>query len=320
MNLEGKTVLVTGGAGFIGSHIVDRLIDLGANVKALDSFDDFYDGKESNIKQNLARSNFSLIRGSILDEGELRASLKGVDAVIHMAGQAGIRYCNTFPEKAHLINVVGTYNLLQAMRKLGPKRLIYASSSSIFGPLVTERIDENHPTNPTSPYGATKLAGEKYCMGFGHVYEMEVTALRFFSVYGPRGRPDQIVAATYDRIQKGSPPIIYGDGRQVRDFTFISDAVDATVLAVQQDDAIGRILNIGYGEAIEINDLIRRIVGRLNGSHNLQVQNEPSYLGDFLATFVDNSLAKKILGWKPKVGIDQGLQNYFAWKTENGVN
>ena len=320
MNLEGKTVLVTGGAGFIGSHIVDRLIDLGANVKALDSFDDFYNGKESNIKQNLARSSFSLIRGSILDEGELRASLKGVDAVIHMAGQAGIRYCNTFPEKAHLINVVGTYNLLQAMRKLGPKRLIYASSSSIFGPLVTERIDENHPTNPTSPYGATKLAGEKYCMGFGHVYEMEVTALRFFSVYGPRGRPDQIVAATYDRIQKGSPPIIYGDGRQVRDFTFISDAVDATVLAVQQDDSIGRIFNIGYGEAIEINDLIRRIVGRLNGSHNLRVQTEPSYLGDFLATFVDNSLAKKILGWRPKVGIDRGLQNYFAWKTENGVN
>ncbi len=320
MNLEGKTVLVTGGAGFIGSHIVDRLLDLGAAVRVLDSFDDFYNGKESNIKHNLARSSFSLIRGSILDEGELLASLKGVDVVIHMAGQAGIRYCNTFPEKAHLINVVGTFNLLQAMRKLGLKRLIYASSSSIFGPLVRERIDEDHPTNPSSPYGATKLAAEKYCMGFGQVYGLEVTSLRYFSVYGPRGRPDQIIAATYDRIQKGSPPIIYGDGKQVRDFTFISDAVDATVLAVQQEDSVSRIFNIGYGEAIEINDLMRRIMSRLNGGHNLQIQNEPSYLGDFLATFVDNSLARKILGWRPKVGIDQGLHNYFAWKTENGVN
>lgn len=314
MNLAGKKVLVTGGAGFIGSHIVDRLLDLGANVMVLDSFDDFYNGKESNIKHNLARSNFSLIRGSILNEGELLASLKGVDIVIHMAGQAGIRYCNTFPEKTHLINVVGTFNLLQAMRKIGLRRLIYASSSSIFGPLVKERIDENHPTNPTSPYGATKLAAEKYCMSFGNVYGLAVTSLRYFSVYGPRGRPDQILAAVFDAISRGKSPVIFGDGNQERDFTFIADVVDATILAITNDESIGRVFNIGYGEAIGINDLVGRMLTLADGAG--QPTYEPTYLGDFLKTNVDNALARKILGWNPKVNIDDGLAIYLRWRNE----
>lgn len=312
MNLVGKKVLVTGGAGFIGSHMVDRLLDLGIDVNVLDSFDDFYNGKESNIKHNFARDNFSLIRGSILNEVELLGSLKEVDLVIHMAAQAGIRYCNTFPEKAHLINVVGTYNLLQAMREVGPKRLVYASSSSIFGPLVRERIDENHPTNPSSPYGATKLAAEKYCMSFGNVYGLSVTSLRYFSVYGPRGRPDQVIAAAFNEISRGKSPVIYGDGTQARDFTFITDAIDATLLAMKNEDSVGKVFNIGYGEALEINELMHRILSL--GDNVRQPVYEPAYRGDFLRTYVDNTLARRVLGWRPKVDITEGLGRYVAWR------
>lgn len=307
-------MLVTGGAGFIGSHLVDGLLDLGAEVVVLDSFDDFYSNKEENIKHNIGKRGFSLVRGSILDEATLGSAIKNTDIVVHMAGQPGIKYCNEFPEKAHLINVVGTFNVLQAMRKVGTRRLLFASSSSIFGPQLRERIDEGHPTNPSSPYGATKLAAEKYCSTFGSVYNLEVTCLRYFSVYGPRGRPDQIIAKTYDRITNQKEPIIYGDGSQIRDFTYISDIVEATLLALQRDESIDRIFNIGYGEAIGILDIITRMVRTLDGDGRVKLSHEPAYSGDFQSTFVDNTLARKILGWEPKIRVDDGIQKYISWK------
>ncbi|MEM2945564.1 MAG: NAD-dependent epimerase/dehydratase family protein, partial [Thermoproteota archaeon] len=193
VDLAGKRVLVTGGAGFIGSHLVDILIEKGCEVVVLDNFDDFYSGKERNIVRHIGNEKFHLIRGDILNYDLLFHVMKGVEVVFHEAAQAGIRYCNLNPVKAHRVNVEGTLNVLLASREQKVKRIVYASSSSIFGKTSSMPINEEYPTNPSSPYGATKLAGEKYCLSFHDVYGIDVVCLRYFSVYGPRGRPDQVI-------------------------------------------------------------------------------------------------------------------------------
>lgn len=313
MELKNRKVMVTGGAGFIGSHLVDRLLENSNQVITYDNFDDFYSGKESNIIHNLNKENFILVRGDLLDYDKLLSYMKKVEVVFHMAAQAGIRYCNDHPLKAHNVNTLGTLNVLEAVRQSNIQKMVYASSSSIFGDPNYLPIDESHPTNPNSPYGATKLAGEKYCFAYNRVYDLNIASLRYFSVYGPRGRPDQVIYKFTDTINKGNNPIIFGDGSYTRDFTFISDVINANILAAESEHSSWETFNIGYGQDYSINEVAKKIILGLKNDGSVKIVYEKSQKGDFSKTLVDNSKARKILGWTPKINLDEGLDIFRKW-------
>ncbi len=312
VDLAGKRVLVTGGAGFIGSHLVDRLIEKGCEVVVLDNFDDFYIGKERNLARHMGNEKFRLVRGDILNYELLLNVMKGVEAVFHEAAQAGIRYCNMNPVKAHRVNVEGTLNVLLASREQKVKRIVYASSSSIFGKTSIVPINETCPTNPSSPYGATKLAGEKYCLSFHEVYGIDVVCLRYFSVYGPRGRPDQVIYSMAYRMLTGNRPVVYGSGEQRRDFTYVSDVVEATLLAAETEGIAGEVFNIGFGKAFSINELLKILFDTMDIG-GVKPEYLESYRGDFERTLADNSKAQRMLGWRPRVSLKEGVRRFVEW-------
>jgi len=314
MEINRSKILVTGGAGFIGSHLSEALLRLGANVTALDNFDDFYQGKEANVEGLLKSEQFRLVRGSVLDLNLLSTLVKGADAVVHLAAQAGIRYCNDHPFKANEVNVTGTMNVLVSARRMGVKKLVCASSSSVFGDPIRIPMNEAHQTEPNNPYGATKLAAEKYCTSFMKAYGMDITCLRYFSVYGPRGRPDQVLYSFAEKVSRGEAPVIYGDGSYSRDFTFVSDAVSATVLALYLDFG-GKVLNIGYGKDFKIIDVARKVIAHYGG--RLEPQFVKQYQGDFSRTLCDNELARRTLGWRPEIAFDDGLARFLEWFDTN---
>ena len=309
MEINRKRILVTGGAGFIGSHLSEGLLKLGAKVTVIDNFDDFYQGKEQNLSGLLGNERFTLVRGSVVDLGLLQSLVKGSDAVVHLAGQAGIRYCNENPLKANEVNATGTLNLLVACRKESVGKIVYASSSSIFGNPVKMPIDEGHPTNPNNPYGASKLAGEKYCTSYASAFNMDITCLRYFSVYGPRGRPDQVLYSFARKAARGEPPVIYGDGSYSRDFTHVSDVVSATILALYNDSDRAKIFNIGYGKDYRIIDIARMVIEHYDGKYEPKFF--PQYSGDFPRTLCDNELARRSLRWKPQVKLEEGLELFL---------
>ncbi|MEM3638070.1 MAG: NAD-dependent epimerase/dehydratase family protein [Conexivisphaerales archaeon] len=311
MEINKKLVLVTGGAGFIGSHLVEQLLLLGAEVRVLDNFDDFYKGKEENLIDYKSNPRFKLVYGNINDLKLVRSCVKGVDIVFHLAAQAGVRYCIENPQKANETNVTGTLNVLLASREMRVKKVIYASSSSVYGKPVKLPMNEDHPTNPTNPYAATKLAGEKYCLAFGETYGLSVTCLRYFSVYGPRGRPDQVLLSFASKCRSGKPPVIYGDGNQSRDFTYITDVVSATVLAALRDESDGKVLNIGYGKETRILDVAKLVLHHYK--LKLEPRFEPSYGGDFPRTLCDNGLARRVLAWQPRVPFEKGADLTLNW-------
>ncbi len=313
MDLLGAKVLVTGGAGFIGSHLSDSLLRLGCEVVIYDNFDDFYTGKEENIRLNLVNSKFRLVKGSILEPEKLSAAMDGVSVVFHLAAQAGVRYCIDNPRKAHEVNVTGTLNVLLAAKKNAVQKVVYASSSSVYGNPIRVPMEEGHPQDPTNLYGATKLAAEKYCLSFQKTYGLKVVCLRYFSVYGPRGRPDQVLASFAKNITQGHPPRIFGDGSQSRDFTFVSDAVSATVMSAMDDQVNGEVINIGYGKDFPINYAAEKIAEYLD--KDLQPEFAEAYEGDFPRTICSNSKALRLLRWKPTVSFERGLEAYLDWFT-----
>jgi len=248
-----------------------------------------------------------------LDFELLNGLAENTDVMIHAAAQPGVQECNLNPGKAHQVNVTGTLNVLLALKQNQVSRLIYASSSSVYGDGDHRRMKEADPTNPTCPYGASKLAGEKYCLAFREVYRLPVVCLRYFSVYGPRGRPDQVLYRFVSQVSKGVPPIIFGDGDQMRDFTFIEDAVEATVAAVVSDDCLGEVINVGYGRALTIKAVAQKVIGRLGKTGEVEPQYKDSYRGDFLLTLADNSKARRLLGWSPRAEFDEGLDRFVRW-------
>ncbi len=311
MEIRGRKVLVTGGAGFIGSHLVESLLRLGCEVVVYDNFDDFYPGKEGNLKEVEGHRRFRLVRGTILETGPLRTAMAGADLVFHLAGQAGIRYCMANPQKAHMVNVTGTLNVLSLARELRVQKVVFASSSSLYGDSPKVPIAENQPLNPTSVYGATKLAAEKYCMAYGVSYSLPVTCLRYFSVYGPRGRPDQVLYSMAVKAAFGRPLEIFGDGKQSRDFTFISDIVSGTVMAALRDDSVGQVFNLGYGEEFSIAEAGTRIDEYFRNV--VKPVHLSPYKSDFPRTLCDNRKARSVLGWKPQVSFESGLDQFLEW-------
>ncbi len=312
VKMEGLTVMVTGGAGFIGSNLVDNLIEKGNRVIVYDNFDEYYFGKENNIRRHLSNPNFVLVRADILNNDALLKAMKGVDVVFHLAAQPGVRFSLENPAKTNSINTVGTINTLQAAKKAEVKKVIFASSSSVYGVPRYMPLDEEHPTEPISIYGVSKLAAEKYCKIYSESVGLPVVILRYHTVYGPRQRPDMAIHKWADLLLKNIPPVIFGDGNQTRDFTYVDDIVEGTILAAETDDIDGEIFNLGCGSRVSINDVVNALID-ITGKDNLQPIHQPPKLGDVSDTQADIHKAKKLLGYNPKTGLKEGLRIFVEW-------
>lgn len=305
-------VLVTGGAGFIGSHIVDRLLSQSCCVLAIDNFDSYYpqELKINNIRHNQNKHNFKLVRGDIRDSDLLRQILKDVDIVFHVAARPGVRGRLQDSMIYHEFNVTGTLCLLNECLNFNVKKIVYSSSSSVYGEPEYLPIDEKHPLNPASLYGATKLAGERYCRIFSEVYGLPIVALRYFSVFGPRQRPDEAICKFTRLILRGEKIEIYGNGEQTRDFTYIDDVVDGNMLAMNSRTTWD-IFNIGGGQRLSVNELLK-LLNDTCGANTVPVYS-PKIVGDVAHTWANVDKATRILGYVPKVDIKTGVKKYVEW-------
>lgn len=307
--------LVTGVAGFIGSTLADRLVRDGARVTGLDCFTDYYPRpvKEANLTALLGHPAFTLVETSI-QEADLPRLLAGVTHVFHLAAQAGVRRSWGREFRTYTVNNVdATQRLLEALVDRPVERVVYASSSSVYGDEVPLPMREDALPKPVSPYGVTKLAAEHLCYLYWVNHRVPAVSLRYFTVYGPRQRPDMGFHRFLSAARDGRPVVVYGDGEQTRDFTFVADAVDATVAAAFRG-VPGRAYNIGGGSRVSINhvlDIVARVTGR-----RLDVRREPAQTGDMRDTYADTTLARSDLGFAPTVGLEEGLARQYAWLTE----
>jgi len=299
-----KKVVVTGGAGFIGSHLAEEVARRGYHVIILD---DLSTGKVENIEDLLDKDNVEFIKGSITDPPLLQELFRGVDYVFHQAAIPSVPRSIENPQASHEVNVSGTLNVLLAARENSVKKVIYASSSSVYGDIPTLPKREDMVPHPLSPYAVTKLAGEYYCQVFHQVYELPTVCLRYFNVYGPRQDPNSQYAAVIPRFIKraleGNPPIIFGDGEQTRDFTFVKDAVEASILAAESDAR--RLFNIAQGESITINELAKLIIS-IVGKNMEPIHQEPRP-GDIRHSLADISRARAF-GYEPRCSLQEGLR------------
>ena len=295
-------ILVTGGAGFIGSHLVNKLINSGFDVVVIDNLST---GKEKNIHPKASFYKIDICNGQ-----KIRPLFKGVTYVFHLAALPRIQRSIEHPKETHRVNVEGTLNVLLASSEMGVKRFIYASSSSVYGQQPLFPLKENFAPNPMSPYAIQKLVGEYYCKVFSKIYKLETVSLRYFSVYGPHQNEQDYYATVIPKFFKfkkeNMPLIIYGDGNESRDFTYIDDVVEATLLSLKNNRiGNGEIINICFGKDISINQIADIIGGKKVYCKARE--------GESKHTLGDNSLAKKLLGWHPKIRLEEGLrklQNY----------
>ena len=304
--------LVTGAAGFIGSHLTGALLDRGYEVTGLDSFTDYYPRpiKDANLAANAGREGFHFVQGSV-QHADLAALLEGKTHVFHLAAQAGVRKSwgrdfRTYTEN----NVEATQRLLEECVGRPLHRFVYASSSSLYGDNVSIPMKEDALPQPVSPYGVTKLAAEQLCYLYFVNHKVPTTSVRYFTVYGPRQRPDMAFNKFIKAALTGQPITLYGDGEQTRDFTFVSDAVAATVAAGEKG-VPGRAYNVGGGSRVSVNHVLE-IISRLAGKP-LDVRREAVQKGDMRDTFADTTLARADLGFAPAVSLEEGLEAEFRW-------
>lgn len=301
--------LVTGGAGFIGSHLCERLLKMG-EVICLDNFDPYYSPqtKRKNVESLICNPNFMLIEGSILEKDLLNRLFVDIDYVFHNAAQAGVRESVKNPGRTNEINLTGTLNVLMAALNSGVSKVINASSSSVYGKVSSLPFSEAHPTLPISPYAVSKLAAEHYCRVFYEIYGLETVSLRYFTVFGPRMRPDLAVSIFTRKALKNEPIEIFGDGEKTRDLTYISNIVDANLMAMRK----GRgEYNIGGTERISINQLASKIINLVGSESKIVYSN--SMKGDAEHTWSDITRAREDLGYSPGIGLEEGLKRYVKW-------
>ena len=306
-------VVITGGAGFIGSHIAAEVAKE-YEVVIIDNLDDYYspDLKRRNLMILLANPNVRFIEGDITDPALLRGVIDSdVEFVYHEAAQAGVRISVENPFKPNNVNVLGTLNVLKASLDAGVKRVINASSSSVYGKVKYLPFDEAHPTMPVSPYGVSKLAAEHYCRVFYEVYGLPTVSLRYFTVYGPRMRPDLAISIFTRKMLANEPIMVFGDGEQTRDFTYIDDIVRVNRRLLATNAADGYAMNVGGGHRITVNDLIAHL-REITGSASEVVYSDKQK-GDAEHTLADTSLAEKLVGYRPEVSIREGLGRFVAW-------
>jgi nucleoside-diphosphate-sugar epimerase len=312
MPLDFSEILVTGGAGFIGSHIVDRLLDEGLKVRVLDNCST---GEKKNLAQHQNKKSFQFIEGDIRNFDLVKKTVKGADAVIHEAALVSVTRSVENPLLSNEVNVTGTVNLLKACVDAHVKRFIYASSCAVYGDTETLPNHENLTPKPLSPYAADKLAAENYAKVFHDVYGLETVSLRYFNVYGPRqkyGPYSGVISIFINLLLENKPPIIYGDGKQTRDFINVKDVVEANMLALSKRKTVGEVFNISTGEATTINKLTETIQKIMGKTFLKPVHTEPRP-GDIKHSYGDISKARRKLEYEPKVQLEKGLSELVKW-------
>lgn len=302
--------LVTGGAGFIGSNLVAELVRRGHSVVVLD---DLSTGKECNLASVRSKIDFRV--GSIIDLATVQSACEGADYVIHLAARASVPKSVADPIETNTVNIDGTLNVLVAARDAKVRRFVYAASSSAYGEADTLPKIETMPADPISPYGVTKYVGELYAQVFGRVYGLENASVRYFNVFGPRQEPRSQYSGVLSRFMfaviHDEPPVIFGDGEQSRDFTYIDNIVDETLRACEATDASGKVFNGGTGMRITLNQVIK-LLEKITGK-KLCAKYEPPRTGDILHSQADISLARKFLGYEPSVLFEEGLRRTWEW-------
>jgi UDP-glucuronate 4-epimerase len=307
-------ILVTGGAGFVGSHLVESLLTAGHTVAIIDDFNDFYDPQ---IKRaNIAGFAEDVIvhRVDLRDGAAVRNLFhrEKFEVIAHLAARAGVRPSIQHPQLYYDSNVIGTLHLLEVARVTGVQRFIFASSSSVYGASKTVPFSEDqHLTQTLSPYAATKIAGEFLCSTYSHLYQLRVVALRYFTVYGPRQRPDLAIHQFTRRIYGGQPIDQFGDGTTRRDYTYIDDVIQGTMAALQYEGPFFDIFNLGESDTIQLKDLIVAIENALG--KKAKINQLPEQPGDMPLTCADISKAKKLLGYKPTTRLSEGLPKFVDW-------
>ncbi len=310
MDFPYKKALVTGGAGFIGSHLVGELLKLGLKVISIDNY---IAGKQENFKDFLNNPNFQEVNCDIGDYNRLKQYFEGVDIVFHEAASKKT-ICLKDPRKDLEINAKGAFNILELAREFGVKKVVHASTGSVYGEALYYPEDEKHPLNPTSYYGVSKLAGEKYAKVFERLYGMDITILRYFHVYGPRQEHSDVggVVSIFGRRAINSQPlIIFGDGTQQRSFTYVKDVVAANILVATKKETKGECYNCASGIRVTIKELADKIL-TMSKKPNLKIKYQDWLLGDIKIFDVDNSKLKK-LGFEFKTDFDKGLRFTFDW-------
>lgn len=312
--MHSRTFLVTGAAGFIGSHLTDALLATGARVIGLDNFDDFYDPaiKRRNLATALGNPRFRLVEGDIRDDRLLDSILAGgdVDTVFHLAARAGVRPSIDDPLLYQSVNYHGTGVLLEAMRRNGVTRLMFASSSSVYGNSETVPFRESEPVDrPISPYAATKRAGELLCYTYHALFGFDVACLRFFTVYGPRQRPEMAITKFTKLLSEGKPVPMYGDGSTARDYTYIDDIIHG-LLTIEGSLAGYTILNLGESQTTTLRQLIDQIAAALGVTPT--IREFPLQQGDAMLTYADIAAARA-LGYRPTTPIAQGILRFVEW-------
>ncbi len=303
--------LVTGGAGFIGSELVALLVAAGRRVVVLD---DLSAGREAYL-DGLPPARCTLVRGTILDRGLVQTLVGGSERVFHLAAR-GLRQSIHDPEPVHAVNATGTLILLEAARRAGIERFVHVSSSEVYGPARTAPMDETLPTYPTTPYGASKLAGEAYARSAFITHGLPVVVVRPFNVFGPRshheGASGEVIPRFMLRALANQNLIVFGDGMQTRDFTYVADMARAILLAGDADAAVGETVNVGSGAEISISDLAR-LVARTVGAQDASIVHQADRPGDVSRLLCDNRKARRLLGWTAETGLAAGLTLLRRW-------
>lgn len=308
--MEKIKCLVTGGAGFIGSHIVDRLLELGREVIVVD---DFSSGKEENLSQHKNNQDLKVYNKSICDD-DVDKLFKCVSVVFHLAAIPRVQYSIKYPKKTNQANIIGTLNILEACKKSGVEKFIYSASSSAYGDQTELPLVETMNPNPMSPYALQKLVGEYYSRLYNLLYGIKTVSLRYFNVYGPRQDPRGgyacLIPRSINLVLQNKSPEIYGDGEQTRDFTYVKDIVEASILAADTSDekVFGQVLNIGGGCKISVNSIVKNIVG----NKNIEPEYKPAVI-EPRHTLADISKAKDLLNWEPKYNFEQGIKETIDW-------
>jgi UDP-glucose 4-epimerase len=309
-----STTLVTGGGGFIGSHLVDRLLELGHAVRVLDNFST---GHRANLRRTLA--HIELIEGDLRDPDTVRRAMQSAEIVLHQGALPSVPRSVNDPRTSNAVNVEGTLNVLLAARDAGVRRVVVASSSSVYGDTPTLPKVETMPPTPRSPYAISKLAAEQYTCAFAPLYGLETVALRYFNVFGPRQDPTSqyagVIALFCTAALHGRPYTLQGDGLQSRDFTYVDNAVQANILAATAPDVAGQVFNIACGQRITLLDMVA-ILNRLIG-RDLPIEYGPPRAGDVRHSLADIGRAQQLLGYAPAVDVAEGLARTLAWYREN---
>lgn len=309
-------ILVTGGAGFIGSHLCDRLLEIGEKVICLDNFNDYYDPKlkEANIKEAKKNPDFTLIRGDILDRELLEEIFSNyrIEKIAHLAAIAGVRASILSPQKYIDTDVKGTVTLLEVVRRYSVTNFVFGSSSSVYGINKKVPFNEKDPTDcQISPYAAAKKSAELFCWIYHHLYKIPTVILRFFTVYGPRQRPDMAIRKFTELLMAGKPIQIFGSGTSKRDYTYIDDIIDGVFNALQGKYSF-EIINLGDSKTVELKELVKII------SEELGIEPEIEQLllqpGDVPITYADITKAETLLNYNPKVYIREGIKRFIEWE------